>query len=460
MLTGSGVALILRVPSTPPGDHWSTHAWWVFAGVAAFSLATKYLIRYRGSHVFNPSNVGLVIVFIVFGSTRVEPLDFWWAPLGCRDAPGLRRHPGRRPPDHRPPRVSSPRRSRSGSRWPAGIGVLAASGHCMVARWAFAPVCGFDYWRVIITSPEVLIFLFFMITDPKTVPTSRRRPHRLRFPGRRGQHPADGAADDRVRHEGRAARRPRRRVRRPARSPIGSASTHARADELATGRAARSAGGWARCRPSCSGRAVPGAGRGASARAIVAAGCAGSRRVDHCRGRRARPGPPRRRPGHVPVDHRRQDVARLEPRDHRRRGTGDRADPRREPRAREPGAAAAPTRRSSQPSTTATGWTRCRRGWPERRGQRDDGRRPLPDRRRERHPARPVRQAGRPEPRPRVARHGDDGDLRRLREPATRAVGAVREDLRDAPGHRRPLAQRRRAASAPAPDRVRPSHPP
>ena len=82
MLTGSGVALILRVPSTPVGDHWSFHAWWVFAGVAAFSSATKYVIRYRGSHVFNPSNVGLVVVFIVFGSTRLEPLDFWWAPLG------------------------------------------------------------------------------------------------------------------------------------------------------------------------------------------------------------------------------------------------------------------------------------------------------------------------------------------------------------------------------------------
>ena len=48
-----------------------------------------------------------------------------------------------------------------------------ASGHCMTANWAFAPVCGFDYWRVIVTSPEVLIFLFFMITDPKTVPAGR-----------------------------------------------------------------------------------------------------------------------------------------------------------------------------------------------------------------------------------------------------------------------------------------------
>jgi hypothetical protein len=55
----------------------------------------------------------------------------------------------------------------------AGVALLAASGHCMTARWAFAPVCGFDFWRVVVTSPEVLIFLFFMITDPKTVPAGR-----------------------------------------------------------------------------------------------------------------------------------------------------------------------------------------------------------------------------------------------------------------------------------------------
>jgi YD repeat-containing protein len=43
----------------------------------------------------------------------------------------------------------------------------------MVTNWAFEPVCGFDYWRTIVTSPEVMIFLFFMITDPKTVPAGR-----------------------------------------------------------------------------------------------------------------------------------------------------------------------------------------------------------------------------------------------------------------------------------------------
>ena len=172
MLTGSGVALILRVPSTPVGDHWSFHAWWVFAAVGAFSLATKYLIRYKGSHVFNPSNVGLVVVFIVFGSTRLEPLDFWWAPLGAGMIlayaviliGGL---------------LITARLgllAAAATFWltlAAGLGILAASGHSMVARWAFAPVTGFDYWRVILFSPEVLIFLFFMITDPKTVPTGR-----------------------------------------------------------------------------------------------------------------------------------------------------------------------------------------------------------------------------------------------------------------------------------------------
>ncbi len=172
MLTGSGVALILRVPSTPVGDHWSLHAWYVFAGVAALCLSTKYLIRYRGAHVFNPSNLGLVVVFLVLGSTRAEPLDFWWAPLGTGMflAYGVILVGGL---------LITARLGLLAAAltfWvtlAAGVGLLAASGHCMVARWAFAPVCGADYWRVIVTSPEVLVFVFFMITDPKTVPSSR-----------------------------------------------------------------------------------------------------------------------------------------------------------------------------------------------------------------------------------------------------------------------------------------------
>ena len=169
MLTGSGVALILRVVGTPVNDPWSTYGWYVFAGIAGFSLATKYLIKYRGTHVFNPSNIGLVLAFVVLGSTRIEPLDFWWAPLAgpMAAAYAVILTGG----------LLITRRlhllALAATFWVTlaiGVGLLADSGHCMVANWAFAPVCGFDFWRVIVTSPEVMIFLFFMITDPKTTP--------------------------------------------------------------------------------------------------------------------------------------------------------------------------------------------------------------------------------------------------------------------------------------------------
>ena len=172
MLTGSGVALILRVVGTPADDPWNTYAWQVFAVVAGLSLLSKYVIKYRGSHVFNPSNIGLVVAFIVLGSTRVEPLDFWWAPLNVwmLTAYTVIIVGG----------LLITRRlhllALAATFWVAftiGVGIIAGSGHCMTANWSFAPVCGFDYWRVIVFSPEVLIFLFFMITDPKTAPLGR-----------------------------------------------------------------------------------------------------------------------------------------------------------------------------------------------------------------------------------------------------------------------------------------------
>jgi hypothetical protein len=169
MLTGSGVALILRLVGMERGDHWSWEGWHIFAAVAGISLLTKYLIRYRGSHVFNPSNVGLVAAFLVLGEEVIEPLDFWWAPLGL--GMGLA---------YLVILVGGlliTRRLRlltmAAAFWltlVAGIGVLAVSGHCMTATWALQPVCGTSFWWVIASSPEVLIFLFFMITDPKTIP--------------------------------------------------------------------------------------------------------------------------------------------------------------------------------------------------------------------------------------------------------------------------------------------------
>jgi hypothetical protein len=45
LLTGNGTAFVLRVPGTHHGDWWSTRGWWIFAGTAAVSLLSKYVIR-------------------------------------------------------------------------------------------------------------------------------------------------------------------------------------------------------------------------------------------------------------------------------------------------------------------------------------------------------------------------------------------------------------------------------
>lgn len=174
ILTGNGVAFVLRVPGTRHGDWWSTRGWWIFAAAAAVALLSKYLVRVRGSHVFNPSNIGLVLCFLALGPRRAEPLDFWWGPMSAWLAValtiivvgGLM--------------ILSRLRllEIAVSFWAAfvaALGILAATGHSMTARWHLGPIAGFEFWKTLVTSPEILVFLFFMITDPKTVPPGRRQ---------------------------------------------------------------------------------------------------------------------------------------------------------------------------------------------------------------------------------------------------------------------------------------------
>jgi len=173
LLTGNGVAFILRVPGTQHGDWWSLRGWWIFAGTAAASLLSKYVPRIRGRHVFNPSNIGLVLCFLVLGSGRAEPLYFWWAPMTTWMVAALvlivtggfvilaRLH----------------LLYVAVGFWlsfAAGLGVVAATGHGMTSRWHLGPLTGWTFWWTLVSSPEILVFLFFMITDPKTVPRGAR----------------------------------------------------------------------------------------------------------------------------------------------------------------------------------------------------------------------------------------------------------------------------------------------
>ncbi len=188
MLTGNGVALILRVPGTEHGDWWSTRGWWAFATIAGFSVLSKYLIRWRGRHVFNPSNLGLVVGVFAFRLLPIDALndlqidlqDLWWGPMSIGMIITLVVIFDGALAITRPIGMLGMALTFWGV-FAAGTAVIAASGHCILARWHLGPLCDWELWRVLVTSPEVLIFLAFMITDPKTTPSDRFQ--RLAFGG-------------------------------------------------------------------------------------------------------------------------------------------------------------------------------------------------------------------------------------------------------------------------------------
>jgi len=171
LLTGNSTAFILRVPGTLHGQWWSTHGIEIFIAVVALGMASKYLIRWRGRHIFNPSNVALVLAFVALGPQRTEPLDLWWIPIG-------------------PWMIATYAILIVGGlliAWELRLlglvlGFMAAFAsfstlalvwvpdHCMVASWHVTPLCGLDLQRILVTSPEILIFALFMVPDPRTVP--------------------------------------------------------------------------------------------------------------------------------------------------------------------------------------------------------------------------------------------------------------------------------------------------
>lgn len=172
LLTASGLTLILRVPGTEYGDWWSMNAWWLFVGASAFGMATKYLIRPNGRHVFNPSNIAIVVAFVLFGPELADPQYLWWGPIGfglilawaiivngifivTRRAKQMHTFAGFM------------------VTWGILVAIIAATGHSISAAWHVGPIEGTFYWTTLVMSPETWVFSLFMITDPRTSPNGR-----------------------------------------------------------------------------------------------------------------------------------------------------------------------------------------------------------------------------------------------------------------------------------------------
>lgn len=127
------------------------------------------MIRIGDRHIYNPSNLGLVLVLLIVGARHIFPQYLWWGPVS-------------------PPVILASIVIVGGALWVlrplrlwpmvvaffASFGVLvavnASLGRCFLAAWHNGPVCGTSYWLNLVASPELLVFVFFMISDPKTAP--------------------------------------------------------------------------------------------------------------------------------------------------------------------------------------------------------------------------------------------------------------------------------------------------
>jgi Na+-transporting NADH:ubiquinone oxidoreductase subunit NqrB len=125
----------------------------IAAGVIA--IASKYLIRWRGKHIFNPANFGLVIMSLAFGAAWISPGQWGQATLFALLLLAL-----------------GGVVTGKAKRWDVSLSLLGVYAALVFGRavWLGDPLAIPIHQM---QSGALLIFAFFMISDPKTTPDSR-----------------------------------------------------------------------------------------------------------------------------------------------------------------------------------------------------------------------------------------------------------------------------------------------
>jgi enediyne biosynthesis protein E5 len=145
LISSMGLCLLLK-----------TNDLYVAGGAAAISIVSKYILRYKGKHVFNPSALGIAVMVWLGGSAWVSPgqwgsnavLFFGVLSLGFIVVTKVQKLD-----------VTL-----------AFLGTFAA---LLFARQIMYQGWPMDYFVQSVSTGSLLLFSFFMITDPKTTPNHR-----------------------------------------------------------------------------------------------------------------------------------------------------------------------------------------------------------------------------------------------------------------------------------------------
>ncbi len=150
IITSLSLSLLLRA-GTP----------WLLGAAASIAMASKFAIRVNGKHVYNPANLAIVVMLLATDAAWISPAQWGstaWTGLLIASLAIL---------------VLS--RARRGD---IALAFLGAYAGILVARALYLGDPLAIPMRQM-QSGAVLLFAFFMISDPKTVPD--RRPMRILF---------------------------------------------------------------------------------------------------------------------------------------------------------------------------------------------------------------------------------------------------------------------------------------
>lgn len=144
LITSLSLSLLLRV------DHYPTM---MLAGCLA--IASKFLIRHRDKHVFNPANFGIIAAMLLTQDAWVSPgqwgEELWYGLIFLGAGGVVLKRVGR---------------------WDTTFAFLGSYALLEAVRnlwlgWTW------DVWAHRLMSGSLLLFAFFMITDPRSIPNAR-----------------------------------------------------------------------------------------------------------------------------------------------------------------------------------------------------------------------------------------------------------------------------------------------
>lgn len=144
LISSLGLALLLR-----------TDAVWVVPLAAGVAVGSKFLLRVRGKHLFNPTNLGLVVCLLATGHAWCSPSQWghsaarlgWFAALGLAVA-------------------------YRAFRSDVSLAFLGTWVGLKAARVLYLGAPLESLWHQLSTG-SLLLFTFFMISDPRTTPDHR-----------------------------------------------------------------------------------------------------------------------------------------------------------------------------------------------------------------------------------------------------------------------------------------------